>query len=74
MYSNPELDATLDAEFQEFDPPKRKKLLLKAFNIIQDEVPAFFLWRINQYYGISKKIDFTPTSTDRIFGFDITLK
>ena len=74
MYSNPELDAILEAEGQEFDPEKRKKLLLKAFNIIQDEVPAFFLWRINQYYGISKKIDFTPTSTDRMFGHDITVK
>jgi peptide/nickel transport system substrate-binding protein len=74
MYSNPELDATLAAERQEFDPEKRKKLLLKAFNIIQDEVPAFFLWRINQFYGISNKIDFTPTSTDRMFGYDITVK
>ena len=41
---------------------------------IQDEVPAFFLWRIDKYYGISKKIDFTPTSTDRMYGFDITVK
>ena len=74
MYSNPELDKILAAERQEFDEEKRKKLLSKAFHIIQDEVPAFFLWRINQYYGISKKIDFTPTSTDRMFGHDITVK
>jgi peptide/nickel transport system substrate-binding protein len=73
MYSNPELDKTLAAERQEFDPEKRKKLLLKAFEIIQEDVPAFFLWRINQYYGISKKVDFTPMSTDRIFGVDITV-
>jgi len=73
-YSNPELDKTLIAEREEFDPEKRKKLLSKAFRIIQEEVPAFFLWRINQYYGISKKIDFTPSSTDRIFGYDITVK
>ena len=73
-YSNPELDKTLLAERKEFDPEKRKKLLAKAFNIIQEDVPAFFLWRINQYYGISKKIDFTPSSTDRIFGHDITVR
>ena len=74
MYSNKEFDRIVAAERQEFDPEKRKKLLLKAFNIIQRDVPAFFLWRIRQYYGISKKVDFTPTSTDRIFGVDITMK
>ena len=73
-YSNPELDKLLAAERQEFDSAKRKALLLKAFNIIQEDVPALYMWRINQYYGISDKIDFTPTSTDRIYGTDITMK
>ena len=73
-YSNPVLDATLQAERREFDPEKRKKLLLKAFDIIQEDVPAFFLWRIKQHYGISNKIDFTPMSTDRVFGTDIIVK
>lgn len=74
MYSNPELDRTLAAERREFDPEKRKKLLRKAFNIVQEDLPAFFLWRIQQHYGISNKVGFTPTSTDRIFGFDIVVK
>lgn len=73
-YSNPELDATLKAERREFDPAKRKQLLLKAFNIIQEDVPAFFLWRIQQHYGISDKIAFAPMSTDRIFGTDIVVR
>lgn len=74
MYSNKEFDATVSAERQEFDPAKRKALLLKAFNIIQRDVPAFFLWRIKQYYGISDKLDFTPRSTDRMFGLDMTVR
>lgn len=74
MYSNPKFDAIVGAERQEFDPVKRKKLLLQAFNIIQEDVPAFFLWRIDKYYAISNKISFTPTSTDRIFGHDIIVK
>ena len=73
-YSNPELDAVLKAERREFDPAKRKALLLKAFDMIQEDVPAFFLWRIKQFYAISKKIDFTPMSTDRVFGTDIIVK
>ena len=47
---------------------------MKAFNIVQEDVPALYMWRINQYYGISNKVDFTPTSTDRIYGTDITMK
>ena len=74
MYSNPKFDAIVGAERQEFDPVKRKKLLLQAFNIIQEDVPAFFLWRIDKYYAISNKISFTPTSTDRMFGHDIIVK
>jgi len=73
-YSNPELDATLKAERREFDETKRKALLLKAFNIIQEDVPAFFLWRIQNYVGLSNKVAFEPMSTERIFGVDITVK
>jgi peptide/nickel transport system substrate-binding protein len=73
-YSNPELDKLLNAERREFDPAKRKALLLQAFNIIQEEAPAFFLWRINSVYGISDKVTFKPHSDERIFGFDIEVK
>jgi len=48
--------------------------LLRAFNIIQEDLPAFFLWRIQQHYGISDRIEFTPMSTDRIYGTDIVVK
>jgi peptide/nickel transport system substrate-binding protein len=73
-YSNPELDRILKAERQEFDEAKRKALLLKAFNIIQEDLPAFFLWRIHNYVGMSKTVAFEPMSTERIFGFDIVVK
>lgn len=73
-YSNPKLDAILEAERREFDQAKRKQLLLQAVDLIQDEVPAFFLWRINSIYGISDKIAFKPHSDERVWGTDITVK
>ncbi len=73
-YSNPKLDEVLRAERREFDPDKRKQNLLQAFDIIQEEVPAFFLWRINSLYGLSDKIAFVPHPDDRLFGTDITVK
>ena len=74
MYSNPEFDKVVAAERQEFDPEKRKKLLQRAFGILLEDVPAHFLWRIKQYYGISDKVEFTPVPTDRIYGTDIIVK
>lgn len=74
VYSNPKLDKVLAEEEQEFNPAKRKKLLLQAADIIQQDVPAFFLWRIDQIYGISDKIAFKPYSDERIYGTDITVK
>jgi peptide/nickel transport system substrate-binding protein len=73
-YSNPKLDELLRAERREFDPARRKSLLLQVFDTIQEEVPAFFLWRINALYGVSDKIVFKPHSDERIFGTDIAVK
>jgi peptide/nickel transport system substrate-binding protein len=73
-YSNPKLDALLQAERREFDPKQRKALLLQAFDLIQDEVPAIFLWRIDALYGISDKVIFKPHSDERVYGTDMTVK
>jgi peptide/nickel transport system substrate-binding protein len=73
-YSNPQLDELLRGERREFDPARRKALLLQAFDLLQQEVPAFFLWRIDALYGISDKVAFKPHSDERIFGTDIVVK
>lgn len=73
-YSNPAFDKALLAARSEFDPPKRKKLLQKAYSILQEDVPAFFLWRINVVYGVSNKVDYTPRPNHRIYGTDMTVK
>ncbi len=74
MYSNPEFDKLVVAERAEFDPEKRKKLLGKAFGILLEDVPAHFLWRIKMVYGVSDKVDFTPTPHNRVFGTDILVR
>ena len=73
-FSDPKLDEILRAERREFDPAKRKALLLQAFDLIQEEVPAVFLWRIDAIYGVSDKVVFKPHSDERIYGTDITVK
>ena len=71
---DPKMKQLLDAERSAFDPAQRKALLLKLFDHIQEEVPSFFLWRIDMLYGISNKLAFQPRSNDRVYGTDITVK
>jgi peptide/nickel transport system substrate-binding protein len=73
-FSDPKLDQILRAERREFDPARRKALLLQAFDRIQEDVPAVFLWRIDALYGISNKVKFKPHSDERIFGTDIAVQ
>ena len=73
-YSNARLDSILQAQRREFDSARRRALLLQAFNMIEEDLPAFFLWRINSLYGISNKIAFKPEADERIFGTDIMVK
>ncbi len=73
-YKNEKVDKLLVAESKEFDPAKRKALLLQAFNAIQEDAPAFFLWRTDQIYGVSSKVEFEPRTDERVFATDIVVK
>lgn len=73
-FSDPQLDGILRAERRQFDPGKRKALLLQAFDRIQEQAPAAFLWRIDVVYGVSDKIKFKPHSDERLFGTDIAVQ
>jgi peptide/nickel transport system substrate-binding protein len=73
-YKSDKVDELLIAESKEFDPAKRKALLLQAFNAIQEDAPALFLWRTDQIYGISPKVEFQPRTDERVFATDIVVK
>src|SRR5690606_18906339 len=57
-YSNPEFDALLKAEREEFDDKKRRDILNRACAILQDDVPALFMWRHKLADGIASHVDF----------------
>ena len=74
-YSNPEFDKVIVASRSEFDPEKRKKLMQKAFSILQEDMPAFWMWRLNILYGVdTNKVEYTPTPHNRTFGTEMIVK
>lgn len=74
MYSNPKLDALLQKERTIFDPEARKSALNDAMSLVNEEVPAVFLWRMKLISGISKNIDFVPEGSAGVRGNDIVVK
>ena len=74
-YSNPTFDKALMASRTAFDPDKRKVLMRNALAILEEEVPAVWLWKTNNIYGInSNVVSFTPTPHNRVSGIAITVK
>lgn len=74
QYSNPEVDALLRAERQEFDPQKRVAMLSKAMTAITEDAPACFLWLHKLAWGVAKGVDFKPSKADRVNGWEIHLQ
>jgi peptide/nickel transport system substrate-binding protein len=73
-YTNPELDKLLEKERATFDHAERMKVLQEAMAFINDEAPAFFLWRHQWAWGLSKSIDFQPSVTGDMWGWQIKVK
>lgn len=55
-YSNPEVDALLDAAETEIDQNKRKAAYLRAQAIVTQDAPWLFLWVPQDIYGVAKRI------------------
>ncbi len=55
-YSNPRLDALLDAAAVELDPEQRASLYREAEAIANRDLPYVYLWVPQEVYGVSKRV------------------
>jgi peptide/nickel transport system substrate-binding protein len=70
-YSNPDVDALLQKERQTFDEAARFAFLQQAMSKITEEAPGHFMWRHKMAWGLAKNIDFKPTPSGEIWGWEI---
>lgn len=74
-YSNPEVDALLDAANTESDRAKRAELYSQAEAIINKDLPKLYLWVAQDLYGVSTKLSgWKPSSDSRVNLHDACLK
>ena len=66
-YSNPRLDAMLDAAATEADPMRRADLYRRAEALVNRELPYVYLWVPKDIYGVSTRVrGFAPAPDGRL--------
>jgi peptide/nickel transport system substrate-binding protein len=73
-FSDPEVDAALDAEQKEFDPARRVALLRRAMSLIQEKAPMAFLFQYEDTYGVSRRLEYRPRGDEYVFAWDMKVK
>ena len=74
QFSDPEVDAALKTQQEEFDPQKRVALLRKAEQLIIQKAPAVFLLQYQDSYGISKGLTFESRGDEMVFAWTVVPK
>ena len=70
-FSNPAVDAALQAEQASFDPAQRVKLLQKAMSVLMDEAPVAWLYQYQGLQGVSNRFDFKANPGEDVYGWDL---
>ena len=70
-FSNPAVDAALQAEQASFDPAERVKFLQKAMSLLMDEAPMAWLYQYQGLQGVSNRFDFKANPGEDVYGWDL---
>jgi peptide/nickel transport system substrate-binding protein len=73
-YCNPEYDKWVKMAIPEEDMAKRQEYSYKAQEILWDDAPWVFLWRLPQFNGMSKRLTWEPHPAMYVDVMEMTLK
>lgn len=63
-YSNPKVDALMDSASATTDPGREKALMLRAHQLIIDDVPAIWLYDYTNVLAVGRRFDIPPMRAD----------
>jgi peptide/nickel transport system substrate-binding protein len=69
FYRNAEADRVMEAARRELDAPKRLELYRQVHRLLAADPPADFLWSVDQYWAIAKRVDGVQVSPLGLFHF-----
>ena len=73
-YCNPDYDKLVHEAAKTLDDGKRKELELAAQKIVWNDAPWLYLWRLPNYYGASKRLDYTFRADNYVEPYLMKLK
>jgi len=73
-YWNPDFNALLDDAQTSMDPKKRQEFYAKASRFFIEDAPAIPLYQQIDNYGVSRRLQWTARSDERIEGYNIAIK
>ncbi len=72
-YNSAEIDALIAQEISEFDVEKRKAILAEIQHRLRDDTPWIFLFDLEDLYGMTARVDWTPRSDEMVWAFDVSV-
>jgi peptide/nickel transport system substrate-binding protein len=73
-YGNPEVTALLEAARSTMDQQTRQESYFKVGKILIEDAPVLSLYQQIDNYGVSRNVDWTARSDERIEGYSMALK
>ena len=72
-YNSAEIDALIAQEISEFDVEKRKAILAEIQHRLRDDTPWIFLFDLEDLYGMTARVDWSPRSDEMVWAFDVSV-
>jgi len=71
FWSDPRMDELVEAAQKTMDQEERARIYKELQALVKEEAPGIFLYTNEDLYGVSKEIEFTPRSDERIMVYHI---
>lgn len=74
FYSNETLDALLDEATSSVDPAARQEIYEEAVALLQEEAPFIFLYKQQDAYGVSERLNWQPRADEFLWLYSAVLE
>jgi peptide/nickel transport system substrate-binding protein len=73
-YQSDEIDALVQLEIAEFDEGVRKATLADIQQKLRDDAPWIFLFDLEDLYGMTARINWSPRPDEMVWAYEISVK
>ncbi|WP_274652063.1 ABC transporter substrate-binding protein [Paenibacillus humicola] len=72
-WKNADADKLIDQEEQSIDPQVRQQAFTKLQQLLKEEAPFVYLYQLDSYYGMTKRVSWTPNSIGLLWMYNASV-